>query len=173
MQLAALSHILSTSPCTPTPPSPPTSPVSPKHLSEEQYAAWKSECQNIVPIIGSGKLITSAIVCNDGQPIASDDGQPIASDDGQPIASDDGQPIASDNGQPAVCATSTSNSQDNDAVPAHNGDLDKKMLQWKLILHQIVTFLRTKVRMPAEATLGESFPSANLIGVTWGIPWIN
>ncbi|XP_016565546.2 rab GTPase-activating protein 22 isoform X2 [Capsicum annuum] len=103
----------------------------------EQYAAWKSECQNIVPIIGSGKLITSAIVCNDGQPIASDDGQPIASDDGQPIASDDGQPIASDNGQPAVCATSTSNSQDNDAVPAHNGDLDKKMLQWKLILHQI------------------------------------
>ncbi|XP_055813163.1 rab GTPase-activating protein 22-like isoform X1 [Solanum dulcamara] len=80
----------------------------------EQYAAWKSECQKIVPVIGSGKFITSAIVSNDGQPIASDDGQPIE------------------------CATSTSNSQDNsDAMPADNGNFDKKMLQWKLSLHQI------------------------------------
>ncbi|KAK4366100.1 hypothetical protein RND71_013980 [Anisodus tanguticus] len=96
----------------------------------EQYAAWKSECQKIVPVIGSGIFITSAIVSDDGQPIASDDGQPIASDDGQPIASDDGQPIE--------CAATTSNTQDtNDAVPADNGDYDKKILQWKLSLHQI------------------------------------
>ncbi|XP_059297840.1 rab GTPase-activating protein 22-like isoform X2 [Lycium ferocissimum] len=88
----------------------------------EQYAAWKSECQKIVPVIGSGKFITSAIVSDDGQPIASDDGQPIASDDGQPME----------------YAASTSNSQDNnDAMPADNGDYDKKMLQWKLSLHQI------------------------------------
>ncbi|KAJ8534648.1 hypothetical protein K7X08_016376 [Anisodus acutangulus] len=80
----------------------------------EQYAAWKSECQKIVPVIGSGKFITSAIVSDDGQPIASEDGQPIES------------------------AATTSNSQDNnDAVPADNGDYDKKMLQWKLSLHQI------------------------------------
>ncbi|XP_060180802.1 rab GTPase-activating protein 22-like isoform X1 [Lycium barbarum] len=80
----------------------------------EQYAAWKSECQKIVPVIGSGKFITSAIVSDDGQPIASDDGQPIE------------------------YAASTSNSQaNNDAMPADNGDYDKKMLQWKLSLHQI------------------------------------
>ncbi|KAK4344742.1 hypothetical protein RND71_034918 [Anisodus tanguticus] len=80
----------------------------------EQYAAWKSECQKIVPVIGSGKFITSAIVSDDGQPIASEDGQPIES------------------------AATTINSQDNnDAVPADNGDYDKKMLQWKLSLHQI------------------------------------
>ncbi|KAH0634958.1 hypothetical protein KY289_037984 [Solanum tuberosum] len=104
----------------------------------EQYAAWKSECQKIVPVIGSGKFITSAIVSDDGQPITSDDGQPIASDDGKPISSDDGQPIASDDGQPIECATSTSNSHDNsDAMPADNGDFEKKVLQWKLSLHQI------------------------------------
>lgn len=77
-----------------------------------------------MPVIGSGKFITSAIVSDDGQPIASD---------GQPIASDDGQPID--------CATSTSNSQeDSHATPADNGDIDKKMLQWKLSLHQIGSY---------------------------------
>ncbi|CAN4102033.1 unnamed protein product [Withania somnifera] len=35
----------------------------------EQYAAWKSECQKIVPVIGSGKFTTNAIVTDDGQPI--------------------------------------------------------------------------------------------------------
>lgn len=102
-----------------------------------------------MPVIGSGKFITSAIVSDDGQPITSDDGQPIASDDGQTIASDngksiasdDGQPIASDDGQPIECATSTSNSPDNsDAMPAGNGDFDKKVLQWKLSLHQIGSY---------------------------------
>nr|XP_009757947.1 PREDICTED: TBC1 domain family member 15-like isoform X1 [Nicotiana sylvestris] len=34
----------------------------------EQYAAWKSECQKIVPVIGSGKFTTNAIVTDDGQP---------------------------------------------------------------------------------------------------------
>ncbi|OIT08382.1 PREDICTED: GTPase-activating protein GYP7-like isoform X1 [Nicotiana attenuata] len=88
----------------------------------EQYAAWKSECQKIVPVIGSGKIITSAIVSDDGQPIVADDGQPIVSDDGQLIKS----------------ATNTSKSQDNnDATPVDNGDFDKKMIQWKLSLHQI------------------------------------
>ncbi|XP_060174901.1 rab GTPase-activating protein 22-like isoform X2 [Lycium barbarum] len=35
----------------------------------EQYATWKSECQNIVPLVGSGKFTTKAIVTDDGQPI--------------------------------------------------------------------------------------------------------
>ncbi|XP_016434454.1 uncharacterized protein LOC107760862 isoform X1 [Nicotiana tabacum] len=99
----------------------------------EQYAAWKSECQKIVPVIGSGKIITSAIVSDDGQPIVSDDGQPIE------------------------YATSTSKSQDyNDATPVDNGDFDKKMIQWKLSLHQIgldvVRTDRTLVFYENEAT---------------------
>ena len=30
---------------------------------------WKSECQKLVPVIGSGKFTTNAIVTDDGQPI--------------------------------------------------------------------------------------------------------
>ncbi|KAH0664000.1 hypothetical protein KY290_029896 [Solanum tuberosum] len=40
-----------------------------KQQRREQYAAWKSECQKLVPVIGSGKFTTNAIVTDDGQPI--------------------------------------------------------------------------------------------------------
>ncbi|XP_020539280.1 TBC1 domain family member 15 isoform X2 [Jatropha curcas] len=35
----------------------------------EQYSSWKTECQNMVPVIGSGKFITTPIITDDGQPI--------------------------------------------------------------------------------------------------------
>ncbi|KAL9267514.1 Rab GTPase-activating protein 22-like protein [Drosera capensis] len=35
----------------------------------KQYDEWKTECRNMVPVIGSGKFITSAIITDDGQPI--------------------------------------------------------------------------------------------------------
>ncbi|WCJ38293.1 Ypt/Rab-GAP domain of gyp1p superfamily protein [Euphorbia peplus] len=35
----------------------------------EQYGAWKTECQNMFPVIGSGKYITTPIITDDGQPI--------------------------------------------------------------------------------------------------------
>ncbi|KAL3849983.1 hypothetical protein ACJIZ3_011865 [Penstemon smallii] len=35
----------------------------------EQYAAWKVECQKMVPSIGSGKLITTPIISDDGHPV--------------------------------------------------------------------------------------------------------
>lgn len=30
---------------------------------------WKTECQNMVPLIGSGKFIMTAIITDDGQPL--------------------------------------------------------------------------------------------------------
>lgn len=48
------------------------------HL-REQFCGWKTECQNMVPTIGSGKIITTAIVSDDGQllqdPLANNDSQ--------------------------------------------------------------------------------------------------
>ena len=38
-------------------------------LIREQYAAWKTECKEMVPVIGRGKFITAAIITDDGQPI--------------------------------------------------------------------------------------------------------
>ncbi|KAJ9176464.1 hypothetical protein P3X46_011773 [Hevea brasiliensis] len=35
----------------------------------EQYTIWKDECKNLVPVIGSGKFITTPIITDDGQPI--------------------------------------------------------------------------------------------------------
>lgn len=35
----------------------------------EQYDEWKAECQKMVPVIGSGKFLTTPIVTDDGQPI--------------------------------------------------------------------------------------------------------
>ncbi|XP_059660322.1 rab GTPase-activating protein 22-like isoform X2 [Cornus florida] len=35
----------------------------------EQYGAWKAECQKMVPIVGSGKFVTTPIISDDGQPI--------------------------------------------------------------------------------------------------------
>ncbi|XVF21549.1 hypothetical protein REPUB_Repub12eG0099400 [Reevesia pubescens] len=35
----------------------------------ERYGMWKTECQNMVPVVGSGKFITTPIITDDGQPI--------------------------------------------------------------------------------------------------------
>ncbi|CAK9140602.1 unnamed protein product [Ilex paraguariensis] len=72
----------------------------------KQYATWKAECQKMVPVIGSGKLITAAIVTDDGQPTED--------------------------------LSANSDSQDSNIAIANNDTvLDKKVTQWKLILHQI------------------------------------
>ncbi|KAE8685045.1 Ypt/Rab-GAP domain of gyp1p superfamily protein isoform 5 [Hibiscus syriacus] len=39
----------------------------------ERYETWKTECQNIVPVIGSGKFITTPIITDNGQPIEVED----------------------------------------------------------------------------------------------------
>ncbi|ONH93237.1 hypothetical protein PRUPE_8G220800 [Prunus persica] len=69
----------------------------------EQYSRLKSECQKMVPVIGSGKFLTTPIITDDGQPIEESANGNI-----------------SNNGGDANHATS-----------------DKKVIQWKLFLHQI------------------------------------
>lgn len=38
----------------------------------ERYNMWKTECQNMVPVIGSGRFITTPVITDDGQPIEED-----------------------------------------------------------------------------------------------------
>ncbi|RVW53782.1 hypothetical protein CK203_101399 [Vitis vinifera] len=87
---------------------------------EQQYGALKAECQKMAPVIGSGKFITTPIVTVDGRPV-------------QDLSTND-------NSQDDNRATSTPSPLDSpldggghvdDAVP------DKKVIQWKLMLHQI------------------------------------
>ncbi|CAH8340726.1 unnamed protein product [Eruca vesicaria subsp. sativa] len=35
----------------------------------EKYYAWKEECNNMVPLVGSGKFVTTVIVAEDGEPL--------------------------------------------------------------------------------------------------------
>ncbi|KAI3526592.1 hypothetical protein L2E82_00299 [Cichorium intybus] len=46
----------------------------------EQYASWKEECKKMAPIVGSGKLVMSPIVTDDGKPIDDDGIDPPESD---------------------------------------------------------------------------------------------
>ncbi|KAK4717564.1 hypothetical protein R3W88_015902 [Solanum pinnatisectum] len=73
----------------------------------EQYAVWKYECQKLVPVIGSGKFTTNAIVTDDGQPIE------------------------------LANTTSNGQEDTNNGMPVDNGVYEKKVVQWKLNLSQI------------------------------------
>ncbi|CAK7346364.1 unnamed protein product [Dovyalis caffra] len=50
----------------------------------EQYSRWKAECQYMVPVIGSGKLITTPIITDHGQPVID---YSITDDKGQQVNS--------------------------------------------------------------------------------------
>lgn len=69
----------------------------------EQYAALKAECHDLVPVIGSGKIITVPIVTDDGQPIQNAIGD----------------------------------LQEQISLANVSGSQKKKVIKWKLLLHQI------------------------------------
>ncbi|KAA0026089.1 TBC1 domain family member 15-like [Cucumis melo var. makuwa] len=78
----------------------------------EQYGIWKDECQKMVPIIGTGRFVTTAIVTEDGRPVEEERSRNLQEID--------------------TVGTSSRSSLD-----ANNSALDKKVTEWKLTLHQI------------------------------------
>ncbi|XP_077221576.1 rab GTPase-activating protein 22-like isoform X2 [Tasmannia lanceolata] len=107
----------------------------------EQYARWREECREMDPIVGSGRIITAPIITEDGEPIKDPLALLQANPEGLQAS---GRPENSE-------LSPTSKSQEN----ASNGlqpnisnrlekvefanrvPLDKKVIQWKLTLHQI------------------------------------
>ncbi|XP_050251775.1 rab GTPase-activating protein 22 isoform X5 [Quercus robur] len=84
-----------------------------------QYRTWKAECQKMVPVIGSGRFITAPIINNDRQMIED--------------SSTDSN-FQDDNG---VMATSLVDSSLDHGRHVSNAVSEKKVIQWKLNLHQI------------------------------------
>lgn len=84
-----------------------------------QYRTWKAECQKMVPVIGSGRFITAPIINDDRQMIED--------------SSSDSN-LQDDNG---VMATSLVNSSLDHGRHVSNAVSEKKVIQWKLNLHQI------------------------------------
>ncbi|PKA48684.1 hypothetical protein AXF42_Ash018501 [Apostasia shenzhenica] len=87
----------------------------------EQYAKWKQECRELDSHVGSGMIITAPIITEDGDTIKD----PLVLMQAVPSANSDG---AQDNGGNFHVERVT----------------DKKVIQWKLTLHQIgLDVLRT------------------------------
>lgn len=74
----------------------------------------------MVPIIGSGKFIKTPIVTEDGRPIEDSSADDNLQDDNRAASTPSALDSSVDDG-----------GQVNDVVP------DKKVIQWKLLLHQI------------------------------------
>ncbi|KAK7832605.1 tbc1 domain family member 15, partial [Quercus suber] len=85
-----------------------------------QYRTWKAECQKMVPVIGSGRFITAPII-NDDRRMIED-------------SSTDSN-LQDDNG---LMATSLVDSSLDHGRHVSNAVSEKKVIQWKLNLHQIV-----------------------------------
>ncbi|CAA7388878.1 unnamed protein product [Spirodela intermedia] len=80
----------------------------------EQYESWKSECQEMERTVGSGKILTMPLITEDGEPI----------------------PDSSSNDVVHQLSTETEGSQ-NIEQNIEKASPDKKVIQWKLSLHQI------------------------------------
>ncbi|CAL5331414.1 unnamed protein product [Camellia sinensis] len=83
---------------------------------EAQYAVLKEECHQLFPIVGSGRFITAPVITEDGDPIQD----PIVLLEANP---DKG--LATVSQENAPCSSTMVK------------EVDKKIIQWKLTLHQI------------------------------------
>lgn len=87
-----------------------------------KYAAWKEECRQLFPLVGSGKFITAPVITEDGQPIQD----PLVLLENNP---DNGVIVPPQDGANGMGPSS----------PANNLQkvTDKAVIQWMLTLHQI------------------------------------
>ncbi|KAG8479356.1 hypothetical protein CXB51_029134 [Gossypium anomalum] len=73
----------------------------------EQYQKWKNDCREIFPVVGSGQFITAPVITEDGQPIQD----------------------------PLVLLEANNAGKLLELI--NRGPLDKKIIDWLLLLHQI------------------------------------
>ncbi|RCV39826.1 hypothetical protein SEVIR_9G001300v4 [Setaria viridis] len=94
-----------------------------RHRRRMQYARWKEECREMDSHVGSGKIVTAPIITEDGVPIKD--------------------PLVLLEAASDTQATSTSSSGA-EVSDSPNRVMDKKIIEWKLTLHQIgLDVLRT------------------------------
>lgn len=84
-----------------------TSLTSVNGFGRSEYEKLKAKCKEMEKTVGTGKIITAAIISEDGQPI------------------EDPSSMTSNEADPQV------------EKKTDNINLDKEVIQWKLTLHQI------------------------------------
>lgn len=113
------------------------------YIFRVQYAIWKEECRQMFPVIGSGRFITAPVINEDGEPIQD----PLVLLEANP---DKGILVSSEhreNGIDSSSELSTGNTSDVNSRSSYSSEMvkdlssqnamDKKVIQWKLTLHQI------------------------------------
>lgn len=120
----------------------------------EQYAKWKEDCKEMDHVVGSGRLITAPTITEDGDPIYDplvlleanpDNALPSTMHgDSNAVNSDlSSRNSSGENGSDGL-SLSTSSGAEKVKDPGNHVRLDKKVIQWKLTLHQIgLDVLRT------------------------------
>lgn len=87
-----------------------------------QYARWKEECREMDSHLGSGRIITAPIITEDGKPIQD----PLVLLEANP---DHALPFGTEPNGDAGC---------NNILSGNDSQItDKKVIDWKLTLHQI------------------------------------
>ncbi|KAH7675663.1 Ypt/Rab-specific GTPase-activating protein GYP7 and related proteins protein [Dioscorea alata] len=93
-----------------------------------QYTQWKEECREMDSHVGSGKIITAPIITEDGEPIH------------EPLVLMEATPDQAASNKLVDCNGSDANREETTS----NVPMDKKIIDWKLTLHQIgLDVLRT------------------------------
>ncbi|XP_057506643.1 uncharacterized protein LOC130789883 isoform X1 [Actinidia eriantha] len=107
-----------------------------------QYAVLKEECRHIFPLVGSGRFITAPVITEDGDPIKD----PIVLLEANP---DNGQAsVPQENGNVNKFKNVTGYLSEANVLKSLKNtgtslssvmvkEVDKKIIQWKLTLHQI------------------------------------
>ncbi|KAJ0966116.1 hypothetical protein J5N97_027254 [Dioscorea zingiberensis] len=94
----------------------------------EQYAQWKEDCREMDSHVGSGKIITAPIITEDGEPI------------NDPLVLLEATPDQAASSPLVDCSVTDLHREETSS----NVPMDKKLIDWKLTLHQIgLDVLRT------------------------------
>ncbi|KAF9589095.1 hypothetical protein IFM89_018826 [Coptis chinensis] len=99
-----------------------------------QYATWKEECKKMDSVVGSGRIITAPLITEDGEPI-QDPLVLLEANPGKGLAL-----LLAENAETSTESSSTAsnNSSGSEGVKStSHAPLEKKVIQWKLTLHQI------------------------------------
>ncbi|XP_043689698.1 rab GTPase-activating protein 22-like isoform X2 [Telopea speciosissima] len=100
----------------------------------QQYSVWKEECRQMDSVVGSGRIITAPLITEDGEPI-QDPLNILEAGPNKGLAS--APQRDSDDSNSELSSENESNNSAADGASSSTRVLDKKVIQWKLTLHQI------------------------------------
>ncbi|XXG82882.1 hypothetical protein AAC387_Pa10g0762 [Persea americana] len=111
-----------------------------------QYARWKEECREMDPVVGSGRIITAPIITENGEPIKD----PLVIYEAKPVLGLSSTLQANESSSSELSIGNESQQNVTDLLSSNTGTglrkvegfashapLDKKVIEWKLTLHQI------------------------------------